>query len=156
MNGACRVRWRHQKSIQNQHAKGLKYYNSLTNNQACKGIAGALLPSHLLPARFCRIVGVMSPEIALANQVRFRMVRAEKAWQEGLDLLREAAVLPSYSGPDVQAVEQLAAAIAEILNQVQNWHLAEQVRRASRPRIATRGQRNAVKRAIAEVYHPRG
>jgi hypothetical protein len=98
----------------------------------------------------------MSPEIALANQVRFRMVRAKKDWQEGLDLLREATALPSYSGPDVQAVEQLAAAIAEILNQVQNWHLAENIRRASRPRIATRGQRNAVKRAIAEVYHPRG
>jgi hypothetical protein len=94
----------------------------------------------------------MSPEISTTNQVRFRVVRAEKDWQEAVELVRQAAARPGYSGPPLAAVEQIAAGMAEVRDQVRNWHLDEQLRRASRPRRATRGQSRSVRRVVAELY----
>ena len=40
----------------------------------------------------------MSPEISTTNKVRYRVGVAEKAWREALELVREAAAVPGYSG----------------------------------------------------------
>jgi hypothetical protein len=65
--------------------------------------------------------------------------------------VRQAAAAPGYSGPDVRAFEQIAAGIAKISNEIRNWGLDEQLRRASRPRRASRGQERAVRQAIAGI-----
>ena len=93
----------------------------------------------------------MSPEISTTNKVRYRVGVAEKAWREALELVREAAAAPGYSGPALEEVERVGAAIA----QVRNWTLDEQIRRASRPRRATRGQSRTIRKVVAELYHGR-
>jgi hypothetical protein len=92
-----------------------------------------------------------SPEISTVNAVRWRVAIADRRWHEALELVRQASAQAGYSGPDVQAVERIAAAIAELRAQVKNWSLDEQVRRASRPRIASRGLERSIKKAIAEA-----
>jgi hypothetical protein len=94
----------------------------------------------------------MSPEIAQINAVRWRLGLADRRWQEAIELLRQAAAAPGYSGPALESVERVAAGIAEVRDQVKNWHLEANIRRASRPRIMSSGQRNSVKRAISELY----
>jgi hypothetical protein len=91
------------------------------------------------------------PEIVLTNQVRWRVAIADRRWRETVGLVHQAAAAPSYSGPTVASVERVAAAIAEIRDQVKDWSFEEQRRRASRPRLASRGQRRSVKRALAEL-----
>jgi hypothetical protein len=93
-----------------------------------------------------------SPAIQTVNQVKFRVVRAAKDWEEALALVRRAATAPGYSGPPLEVVERMAVVIAEIRAQVHAWSLEEQRRRASRPRRATCGQSRTVRTAIAELY----
>jgi hypothetical protein len=90
----------------------------------------------------------MSPEISTTNRVRYRVAAVEKDWLQVLALVREAAAKPDYSGPPPAAVEQVAGAIAALRTQVRNWTLDEQLRRASRPRIASRGQSRIIRQAI--------
>jgi hypothetical protein len=90
-----------------------------------------------------------SPEIAAVNAVRWRMKLAAHRWQEATELLRQAAAAPGYCGPPLDVVERMAGVIGQIRSHVQAWHIEEQRRRASRPRIAAKGQRTAVRRAIA-------
>ena len=97
----------------------------------------------------------MSPEISTTNKVRYRVGVAEKAWREALELVREAAAVPGYSGPALEEVERVGAAIAQVRGQVRNWTLDEQIRRASRPRRATRGQSRTFRKVVAELYHGR-
>jgi hypothetical protein len=70
--------------------------------------------------------------------------------KEALELLRQAAAAPSYSGPDVEVVERLVGVFAEIRQQVDDWSFEEQRRRANRPRIASRGQSRAILKMLAE------
>jgi hypothetical protein len=67
----------------------------------------------------------MSPEISTTNKVRYRVGVAEKAWREALELVREAAAVPGYSGPALEEVERVGAAIAQVRGQVRNWTLDE-------------------------------
>jgi hypothetical protein len=93
----------------------------------------------------------MSPEISVCNAVRFRVVRADAAWREALDLVRAAAAQPGYRGPALEDLERVGAAIAEVRGQIRNWTLDEALlrgqRRAARPRPA----RPAVKKLIDEL-----
>jgi hypothetical protein len=91
-----------------------------------------------------------SPEIATVNAVRWRMKLAEHRWQEAVELLRQVAAAPGYCGPPLDVVERMAGVIGQIRSQVHAWHIEEQKRRASRPRIASRGQTRAIRRALAE------
>ena len=54
-----------------------------------------------------------SPAIQTVNQVKFRVVRAAKDWEEALALVRRAATAPGYSGPPLEVVERMAVVIAE-------------------------------------------
>lgn len=94
----------------------------------------------------------MSPEISTTNRVRYRVAIAEKSWREALELVREAAAQPGYAGPALDQLERIAAGIAEVRDQVKSWGLDEQLRRASRPRRATRGQSRTIRRVVAELY----
>jgi hypothetical protein len=98
--------------------------------------------------RLCRILGLMSPEITLTNQVRWRVAIADRRWREAVELLRTAAAAPGYCGPPLDVVERMAGVIAEVRDQIKAWSIEEQRRRTNRPRIATR----PVKRALAELY----
>jgi hypothetical protein len=97
----------------------------------------------------------VSPEISTVNAVRWRMGIAEQRWRQAVELLREAAAAPGYSGPPLEVVERMAVVMAEIRGQVLNWQIEEHARRASRPRVMSRGQRNSVRRAmmVAPVGH---
>jgi hypothetical protein len=97
----------------------------------------------------------MSPEISTTNRVRYRVAIAEKAWREALELVRQASAAPDYTGPALEDLERVGADIAEIRTQVRNLSLDEQVRRASRPRRASRGQSRTIRRVVAELYHGR-
>jgi hypothetical protein len=98
------------------------------------------------------MVGLMSsPEITRVHAARWRMGIAERRWREAVELVREAAAAPDYSGPPLDVIERMTELMVEIRKQVQNWHLDAQIRDTSRPRIATKGQRNSVKRAIARA-----
>jgi hypothetical protein len=77
-----------------------------------------------------------------------------EAWLQALAIAREAAANPDYLGPSIEALEQVAAAIAEIRGQVNTWHLDEQVRRASRPRRLSRAKSHAIRKALAEARRP--
>jgi hypothetical protein len=81
-----------------------------------------------------------SPEITVVNQVRWRMAIAERRWREALELLREAAAAPGYSGPPLDVVERMLTLMSEIRGQVQNWQLDENIRYvAGLPRNTRRG-----------------
>jgi hypothetical protein len=64
-----------------------------------------------------------SPEITRLNQISWRVGIADRRWREAVELLREAAATPSYTGPDLEVVERLGAIIAEVRVQVGAWGL---------------------------------
>jgi hypothetical protein len=92
-----------------------------------------------------------APEISTTNQVRWRMAIAEHRWREAVELLREAAAAPGYSGPPFEVVERMAVLIAEVRGQVQNWHLDEALLRGQRRAARPRPTRPAVKKLIDEL-----
>jgi hypothetical protein len=95
------------------------------------------------------IVGFMSsPEIPLANAVRWRLGIADRRMKEALELLRQAAAAPSYCGPDVEVVERVVGVFAQIRKQVADWSLEEQRRYANRPHRASRGSSRAILKAL--------
>jgi hypothetical protein len=83
----------------------------------------------------------MSPEISTINAVRFRLSRAAKDWGEALDLVRQAAATPGYSGPPLEDLERVAADIAEIRVQLRDWMIDEVVRDRIAPRRAKGSRR---------------
>jgi hypothetical protein len=54
------------------------------------------------------------------NQVTFRLQRAEASWREVQQLVREAAALPGYCGPEVGDIERVAEDIAQVRIQVRS------------------------------------
>jgi hypothetical protein len=95
------------------------------------------------------IVGIMSsPEITRVNAVRWRLSIVDRRMKEAVELLREAAGTPGYSGPPFDVVERMAGLIGEIRTQVAAWSFAEQQRDAARPQFANRAPR-AIRRTIA-------
>jgi hypothetical protein len=82
-----------------------------------------------------------APEITTINAVRFRVQRAAKDWGEVLDLVRQAAAAPGYSGPPLGSVERIAAGIAEIRVQLRDWMIDEVVRDRVAPRRAKGSRR---------------
>jgi hypothetical protein len=80
------------------------------------------------------------------NRTQFRLVRAEATWRELTEVVRAAAALPDYVGPDVGAFERVADDIAALRLEVRSWGIDEALRR--RPRPALRGP---ALRAIQEV-----
>jgi hypothetical protein len=85
-----------------------------------------------------------SPEITKVNAVRWRLSIVDRRMKEAVELLREAAGAPGYSGPPFDVVERMADLIAEIRKQVADWSFEEQRRRAARPRIAPSAVRKLV------------
>ena len=79
-----------------------------------------------------------SPEITTTNQVRWRVAIADRRWREALELVRQASAAPGYSGPAIEDLERVAAAIAEIRDQVKDWSLEEnlQPHKPPAPRLA--------------------
>jgi hypothetical protein len=67
--------------------------------------------------------------ISTINRVRYRVVRAETRLREALELLREATAEPQYCGPPLEAVEQVAARVAELRPLIRNWAIDEALRR---------------------------
>jgi hypothetical protein len=59
-----------------------------------------------------------SPVASRVNKVRFRVGQAEAALREVVELLRDAASVPGYDGPDLQVIERLAEVVAEVRGQV--------------------------------------
>ncbi len=86
------------------------------------------------------------------------MTAADAAWREALELLQTAAALPGYCGPDVQAVERVAAGIAEVRGQLKNWALEENLRappgRAARL-VSRPVSRPAGRRLLTEIVSRR-
>ena len=80
------------------------------------------------------------------NRTQFRLVRAEATWRELTEVVRAAAALPDYVGPDVGSFERIAEDIAALRLEVRSWGIDEALRR--RPRPALRGP---ALRAIQEV-----
>ena len=99
------------------------------------------------------IVGLMSTlEIAAVNQIRWRVGICDRRMKEAVELLRVVAAVPGYCGPPVEVVERLADIIGEIRGQIHSWTLKEHAGRTRCLRIASRGKRNSIKGAIAELY----
>jgi hypothetical protein len=97
-----------------------------------------------------------SKTVSTINRVRYRVVRADAAWREALEVLREAAAIPDYRGPDLQAFERVAAGIDEARAEIRNWGLEESLRepprRSGRPGVS----RPAVRQLIAEIAGCKG
>jgi hypothetical protein len=89
-----------------------------------------------------------SPEIRTANAVRWRLSIVDRRMKEAVELLREAAGTPGYSGPPFDVLERMADLIGQIREQVKDWSFEELARRAARPRRLSRSQSRAVVKAI--------
>jgi hypothetical protein len=85
------------------------------------------------------------------NQVKFRVARAEKAWNETLELLRAAAAAPGYCGPELRSVERAAGEVATVHEMIWNWALEDAQR--GRPRGP---RRREVRAAIQTIKRIRG
>jgi hypothetical protein len=93
----------------------------------------ALAPRPVMPD----IVGLMSsPEITTVNAVRWRLSIVDRRMKEAVELLREVAGTPGYSGPPFDVLERMADLIGQIREQVSAWSFEEQIRRASPHRRA--------------------
>jgi hypothetical protein len=58
------------------------------------------------------IVGLMAaPEMALTNQVKWRIGICDRRLKEAAELVREAAASPDYRGPRLEVIERIAADI---------------------------------------------
>jgi hypothetical protein len=80
------------------------------------------------------------------NRVKFRLLKAEAAWIEVLELLRAETAQPNYVGPDIGSFERVAEDIGALRVEVGSWGFAEALRH--RPRPALRGP---ALRAVREV-----
>ena len=96
-----------------------------------------------------------SPAIQTVNQVKFRVVRAAKDWEEALALVRRAATAPGYEWPAPRGgrAHGCRHCRRSAPRSTPGASRSER-RRASRPRRATRGQSRTVRTAIARTLRP--
>ena len=95
-----------------------------------------------------------SPAAKTINQVRFRLVRAETALREAIELARAAAALPDYCGPANIAddIERAAADLARLRTpQLRNWAIAENLAHSPVPRLVAPRARATIRQAPGDA-----
>ena len=73
-----------------------------------------------------------SAQINQINATRFRVLRAETALAEAVEVLRTAATAPGYDGPNPDAAERVNRIVGLLREAVNQWKLNEM---AAHPRV---------------------
>ena len=95
-----------------------------------------------------------SAAVKAINATRFRVVRAQTALAEAIELVRAAAAAADYHGPAnlVEDIERVAAGLGAVRTSLRDWAIEQNLAHPPVPRLVSRSaSRSAVGQALAEA-----
>lgn len=91
-----------------------------------------------------------SAAVKAINATRFRVVRAQTALAEAIEMVRATAAAADYHGPAnlVEDIERVAAGLGAVRTSLRDWAIEQNLAHPPVPRLVSR---SAVGQALAEA-----